>query len=227
MNASQSIILECQLRTTFGKKNRSLRKAQYIPGVIYGEGKASEHVTLSYKTFMDVYRKAGETTIVECDIDGVKTPTLIADVAFHPVHDTMLHVDFKRINLAKKVEANVPVVIVGESPAVKSGGVLLQQAQEISVECLPQHIPHEISIDATLLTEIGQEYTIADLPKDDSYEVIEEADRVIVSIVAHREESTEAQTERVETEITSAKEPAEGEVAAETPTETTEESKKE
>lgn len=215
MNASQALTLHCQPRTVFGKKNRSLRKSQSIPGVIYGEQKEVLHITLDYKTFVEVYRKAGETTIVECELNETKIPTLIADVALHPVHDTVLHVDFKRINLTKKVEANVPVVVVGESPAVKAGGVLLQQTQEISVECLPQNIPHEISIDASVLTEVGQEFTVANLPKDGSYEITEDQNRVIVSVVAHREESTEAQTERVETEITTAKEPVEGEVPVE------------
>jgi large subunit ribosomal protein L25 len=134
------------------------------------------------------------------------------------VKETILHVDFRRVDLKKKVETQVPVIVTGDSPAVKAGGVLLQQMQEVSVEALPQNIPHEISINIALITEIGQEIKISDLPKSDTYLITDEPSRVLVSVVAHKEESVEAQTERAETEITTAKEPAEGEEGAE-PTE--------
>jgi hypothetical protein len=87
--------------------------------------------------------------------------------------------------------------------------------QEVFVEALPQNIPHEITIDISQITEIGQEVKISDLPKSDTYEITDDATRVIVSVVAHREESVEAQTDRVETEITTAKETVEGEEGAE------------
>lgn len=206
--------LACELRTTFGKKNRALRKSHFIPGVIYGEGQDPISVTLPYKTFLETFRKAGETTIVECQVGDNTIPTLITDVSVHSVKETILHVDFRRVNLKKKVETSVPVVIVGDSPAVKAGGVLLQQMQEVTVEALPQNIPHEISINIALITEVGQEVKISDLPKSDVYEITDDETRVIVSVVAHREESVEAQTDRAETEITTAKAPVEGEEGA-------------
>ena len=215
MNTSQPLQLKCELRTVFGKKNRTLRKNLNIPGVIYGEGKDSLHVSVPSQLFLDVYRKAGETTIVECEVDGTKIPTLISDVSVHSVKDTILHVDFRRVNLKKKVETQVPVQVVGNSPAVKAGGVLLQQMQEVTVEALPQNIPHEITVDISQIGEVGMDIKIADLPTSDTYVITDEPSRVLVSVVAHREESTEAQTERVETEITTAKEPAEGEESAE------------
>jgi len=215
MNTTQPLQLACEVRTTFGKKNRALRKSLFIPGVIYGEGQDPISITLPYKTFLETFRKAGETTIVECQVGDKTIPTLITDVSVHSVKETILHVDFRRVNLKKKVETSVPVVIVGDSPAVKAGGVLLQQMQEVTVEALPQNIPHEISINIALITEVGQEVKISDLPTSDVYEITDDATRVIVSVVAHREESVEAQTDRVETEITTAKEPVEGEEGAE------------
>lgn len=211
MNTTQPLQLDCEIRTIFGKKNRGLRKSSFIPGVIYGEGQEPIHITLPYKTFLETFKKAGETTIIECKVDKKTIPTLISDVAVHPVKETVLHVDFRKVNLKKKVETRVPVVIVGDSPAVKAGGVLLQQMQEVFVEALPQNIPHEISIDISLITEVGQEVKISDLPKSDSYEITDDMTRVVVSVVAHKEESLEAQTDRVETEITTAKEGEEGE----------------
>lgn len=216
MNTTQPLQLDCEIRTIFGKKNRALRKSSFIPGVIYGEGQEPIHITLPYKTFLETFKKAGETTIIECKVDKKTIPTLISDVSVHSVKETILHVDFRKVNLKKKVETRVPVVVVGESPAVKAGGVFLQQMQEVFVEALPQNIPHEISIDIAQITEVGQEIMISDLPKSDIYEITDDMTRVVVSVVAHREESVEAQTDRVETEITTAKEGEEGEEGAET-----------
>lgn len=212
MNTTQSIKLPCQIRSTYGKQNRSLRKSGNIPAVIYGEGEAPVNVTLAYHEFTDVYKIAGGTTVVECNIGDKSVPTLITEVAINPVLDTVTHVDFRRVNLNKKVHASVPVAIIGESVAVKKdGGVLLQQMQIIEVEALPQHIPHSIDIDISSITEVGKEIKVSDVTVNELYAILDLPDRVIVSVVAHKEESVEAQTERADTEITTAKVPVEGE----------------
>jgi len=212
MNTTQSIKLPCQIRSTFGKQNRSLRKSGSIPAIIYGEGEAPVNVTLAYREFTDVYKVAGGTTVVECNIGDKSVPTLITEVAINPVLDTVTHVDFRRVNLNKKVHASVPVTVIGESMAVKKGGgVLLQQMQIVEVEALPQHIPHSIEVDVSSISEVGKEIKVSDLVVNELYTILDVADRVLVSVVAHKEESVEAQTERADTEITTAKVPVEGE----------------
>lgn len=206
MNTTTSLKLPCQLRTIVGKQNRIMRKNKLVPGVIYGEGEQSVNVTLAYREFTSIYQQAGGTSVVECELDGKTIPTLISEVTIHPVFDTVTHVDFRRVNLKKKVKAQVPVKIVGESTAIKhEAGVLLQQMDDIAVEAFPQNIPHEITVDISTITKIGQEIKISDLPQNENYSILDETGRVIVSVVAHKEESVEAQTERAETEITTAK----------------------
>lgn len=227
------IKLICETRTLIGKQNKALRKSGKIPAVIYGEGMKPLSVSVSEKDFSLAFKKAGETSIVECEIDGQKIPTLISDIAVHPVLDTVLHVDFRKVNLKKKVQVEVPVVLIGESLAVKSaGGVLLQQMDEIEIEALPQSIPTNIQIDISVLSEIGKEIKIKDIAKSEGYVILEDVERVIVSVIAHKEESTETQTERTEVEITTEKKEgeekgAEGEEAgAEAKPETAEKSAK-
>ncbi|MEI7653352.1 MAG: 50S ribosomal protein L25 [bacterium] len=207
--------LNCSPRTSFGKKNRALRKSGIVPAIIYGEGADSTAVSLSAIEFKKVFAQAGETAVIYCVVDGKEIPTLVSDVSINSILDTVNHIDFRRVNLKKEISAQVPVELTGESPAVKSlGGVLLQQIKELEVKALPQNIPQAITIDVSVLAEVGQEITVGSLPKSSVYEVIEEADRVIVSITAHKEESTESQLDREETEITTAK-VAEGEEGAE------------
>ena len=199
------------MRTQKGKKNRSLRKSGLIPAVIYGEGQSPLSVSINARTFATTYKQAGETSLVECVVDGATIPTLISDVSVHPDLETVLHVDFRKVNLAKKVEVDVPVEFIGESAAVKSlGGVLLQQMQEVQVEAFPQNIPAAITIDISTLADVGSEIKVSDLPTSSTYVILDEPDRVVVSIIAHKEESTEVQTDRAEVEITTAKKDEEG-----------------
>jgi large subunit ribosomal protein L25 len=208
-DTSQKITLECSARTVVGKQNRSLRKSGLIPAVIFGESTPSVSVSIPATLFATVHAAAGETSIVYCNVDGKEIPTLISDVHIHPVFGSVNHVDFRRVNLTKKITAQVPVKLIGESPAVKAGGVLLQQTQEVEVEALPQDIPHDITVDVSTLTEIGQELSIGSLALSDSFKIVENPTRILVSVTAHKEESTESQLERTETEITTAKPDAE------------------
>ncbi len=211
MGKNEMTKLICEPRAKFGKQNRALRKSGFVPANIYGEGMEPVSVSLKEKDFMIAFKQAGETSIIECEIGGEKIPTLISDIAIHPVLDKVLHVDFRKVNLKKKVEVEVPVVLIGESLAVKTmGGVLLQQMNEIEIVALPQSIPTNIQIDISVLKEIGSEIKIQDLTKSDDYEILEDGDRVIASITAHKEESTEAQVERTEVEITTEKKVEEG-----------------
>jgi large subunit ribosomal protein L25 len=212
MNNATHLTLACQKRAILGKANRSLRKAGFIPGVIFGEAKPSEPISIKTSDFIKVFSQAGETTVVYCAVDGNEVPTLISNVSYDPVLGTVQHVDLLRVNLKKKVRARVPIQIKGVSEAVAvHGGVLLQQMTEIEVEALPQNIPHELSVDIGAITQIGQEITVAQLPASNSYTITDSPERVVVSVTAHKEESTEAQTDRVETEITTAKSEAEEE----------------
>lgn len=215
MNKSNQIQLICENRTKFGKQNKSLRKSGFIPAVIYGEGQEPISVTIPEKEFSKAFSQSGETSIVECIVGDQKISTLVSDVSIHPVRESVVHVDFRRVNLTKKVTVSVPVEVFGESMAVRSlGGVLLQQMNEIEVESLPQNIPSDIKVDISVLSGIGSEIKIGDIPKSNEFEILDEPDRVIVSVIAHKEESTEAQIEREEVEITTAKVDKEGEESA-------------
>ena len=107
----------------------------------------------------------------------------------------MLHIDFRKIDLTKKIEANVPVKTIGISEAVsQKAGVLLLQSDTILVEALPEDIPSSIEVDISVIKEIGQEVKVADLKKSDKYEIKTPAEKVIVAVIAHKEESIVPET---------------------------------
>lgn len=209
----EKLTLQVSERKIFGKKLKKLRSDGEIPGNIYGPGFKSQAVTSSYKLFTEVFRKAKETGIVYLQYGKEEVPVLIQHLQKHPVESHYLHVDFRKIDLKQKIETSVPIKVVGESEAVaQKGGVLLAQSDHLTIEALPADIPQEIEIDISSIKEVGQDIKIADLPKSSTYDIKEEADKIIVSVVAHKEESLIPETTTTAPEvITEVKEGEEGE----------------
>lgn len=209
--AKEKIILEAQSRDQLGKIVKQLRKQGMLPANIYGNNFESKAITLSQLNFMNAYKVVRETGVLYINVDKESIPTLVSDIQIHPVTDQILHVDFRKINMKEKIETTVPVVFIGESDAVKTyNGVLITQADHLYVEALPANLPSQIEIDLSALTEIGSSISIADLPPSDEYVFTEEPEKVIVSVTAHKEESTEVQTDSEAPEITTAVESTEG-----------------
>lgn len=213
--ASEKLSLSAIKRDIFGKKLKKLRHEGKIPANVYGPDFKSLSVTLEVKDFNKVYKVAEETGIVYLSVDKQEIPVLIKNVQEHPVQHLLLHVDLRKVNLSQKIETQVPIKITGESSAVKEkGGVLLTLSDEVKVEALPQDIPHEIEVDISKLAEIGQEIKVADLTKNAKYEIKEESEKLIISVIAHKEESLVAETAAAAPEVITEK-PEEGEEGAE------------
>lgn len=199
MKKSQSskdkVLLKAESRTVFGKKLNKIRKQGLVPGNIYGPDFKSKSISVVYKDIIKIYKIVGETGVVYLSIDKENIPVLIKDIQKHPLTSTLLHIDFRKIDLLKKIEANVPVKTMGISEAVsQKAGVLLLQSDTILVEALPEDIPSHIEVDIAVIKEIGQEIKVSDLKKSDKYEIKTDAEKVIVSVVAHKEESVVPET---------------------------------
>lgn len=205
--AHEQINLAATPRKEMGKQVKTLRKNGLVPANIFGQGFASMAITLNTREFVTAYKQAHETGLVYVQVDKDSIPTLVAHIQKHPVNDTLLHIDFRKVNLKQKIETSVPILIVGESAAVNTlSGVLLTQSDHLTIEALPTDIPANIEIDISALKELGQDIKVSDLPKSDKYEIKDEADKVIVSVTAHKEESVVPDIEQAAApEITSAK----------------------
>lgn len=191
----QKITLTGQDRTVLGKAVRRLRAEGNAPANVYGPDIKSRSVTVNLKDFKKVYKVAEETGIVYLKVDKDELPVLIKNVQLHPLSHSVLHVDFRKINLQQKIETQVPINVAGVAPAVaQKGGVLLTQTDEVTIESLPQDIPHEISVDVSSLNEIGDEIKIANLTKDPKYEIKDDPEKIVVQVIAHKEESLVAET---------------------------------
>lgn len=206
-------------RAVTGKRVSRLRREGVLPGVVFGLHKDSTPVQTDMKEFERGYRRWGNTTLVNLEgLVGGEQPALIHDVTRSTLSGQLLHVDFLRVSLTEKVHAEVPVHFVGESPAVKGGGVLVHAKSEINVEAFPQDIPHNIEVDLSSLLEIDDSIYVRDLKVDTSkVEIMDDGDELVVRVVPVRveEEPTPAAAAvPVEGEVAEGAAPAEGEAAA-------------
>jgi large subunit ribosomal protein L25 len=210
-------ILEAQKRTLTGRKVRRLRKEGVLPATLYGKNLASQNVQTSEELFLPIYKEVGETGLIELMLEGKKHAVLISNIQVHPVTGSAIHIDFREVDLTEKVKAAVPVVLVGESPAEKQGiGTAVLMVSEIEVEALPGDLPESFVVDATILTEVDQVFTVSDLNYDKSkIEVQSEADLVLAKVEPpQKEEEIATPTETI----------VEGEAAKEGDTSTSSES---
>src|SRR3990172_10692835 len=224
----EKIKIDVELRKIIGKKVRSLRREGLLPANIFGKDLKSKAIQVQEKEFYKTFKLAGETGVVEVKVKDETYPALIHNVQRNPVTDKVTHVDFHKVNLKEKITAHVPIKLVGESPAEKSGiGLILQTINEIEVESLPVDIPHEIELDISDLSEIGQTIHIKNLKVDkEKVEIKNDPEEVVVSVqtaeMKEEPEQVEAPApEEVEAIAEKAEEAGEGEEAAkeEKPTE--------
>lgn len=178
-------------RTGKGKNEaRRLRASGHVPAVVYGAQKAGDeiapvHVAVSPKDMMRILHSAsGVNTLITLNGPGESTQrVLVREFQLDPVTQTLLHADFYRVNLEKKIAVMVPVVLNGDPKGVKTqGGVLEFLHKEVEVECLPTSIPDHIDVDVADL-ELGQAIYVRDLAANASWTPLSEADLMLVHIV--------------------------------------------
>ncbi|NMC36586.1 50S ribosomal protein L25 [Candidatus Beckwithbacteria bacterium] len=216
--------LNAQKREVFGRKVKNLRKEGKVPANIYGTKVKSQAITLDITEFKQVFKEAGETTIINIQIDDEKEtrPILVHEVQVHPVDRQVLHIDLRQVDLKQKIKAFVGIELMGESPAQALGGVVITLKDELEVEALPTDLPENFTIDISKLKEIGDTILVKDLEYDkEKVQILAEADEALVKAEEPQKEEPEEAPAPVEGEAT-----AEGETT-ETKEEKTEEAAKE
>ncbi len=199
------MIIKAKERQILGKKVKKLRKQGQIPAVVYGGDIESTPIKIDKSEFIDIYKKAGESTLVDLVMENKEAgKILFGDIQFDPVTDEILHVDLKQIDLTEKITATVQIETVGESPAEKSGeGFVLTLSDEVEIRCLPTDLPNKIEVDVSELEEVGEGITFAelDIDKEKLKIVDQEEDALVIKIApAEMEELEELEEVAVEPE---------------------------
>jgi large subunit ribosomal protein L25 len=188
---TESNVVEAQPRQGAGKNvARRLRKSGRVPAVLYGAGKPPVSLSVEPKQIARIlHSEAGVNTIFDLQLDGERTKAMIVDYQNEPLKGALLHLDFKRIAMDRRLKVSVPIVLKGDAAGVKQqGGILDQVLREVDIECLPGDIPGHLQADVTNLV-FGQVLRVADLPHDESkIHVLTDPEQAVAHITAVKEE---------------------------------------
>ena len=207
----KDIVVAAEVRTSRGKNEaHRTRRAGQIPAVIYGAYKDPVSIAVSPREILKiVHSSTGYNTIFNLAIQGGETtPVMVVDQQVDPIKGTLLHADFKRIDLSKRIRVSVPVHTTGEAAGVKvQGGLLEVITRAVEIECLPDEIPESFTVNVSDLM-IGQSRRASDVALSGSMKLVSDPQSVIAHAVALRAEEAPAAT-------TEAAEPVAGAPAAE------------
>lgn len=185
--AGERVRLEVRERDGGGSREaRRLRKQGLIPGVLYGRAKRSHaFVVPERKLRTALSGPHGLHAILDVVLDGQKAShaSVVKEYQQDPVRGHITHIDLHEVRLDQPIHAQVTVELIGESPGVKSGGVLTQLVREVNVEALPLEMPDRVTLDLTG-TEIGATLRVADLAIPESVEVLDDVENVLVTVSA-------------------------------------------
>jgi len=209
---SNSVALKASARV-HGANVKDLRKAGQIPVVVYGNKVENTLLQIEEMLLKKAHMKAGESTLVELDVEGKKIPVLFHSVDLDPVSDRMIHVDFYAVDMKKEVEAEVQIRFENESPAVKDGAILVTASHTVMVQALPAKLPHDLAIDLSKLAEMGGTLTAADLIIPEGVTLISDPETVIVIAQEPRAEVVEEVAPAADAAATGATPAAEGAAA--------------
>jgi len=182
--------LKVEKRKVSGRKVKNLRLEGLIPANIFGKGVKSLSIQTKLSDFEDVFKEAGETAIIELLLKKEKRAVLTSNVQYDPISDKVIHVDFHQVNLKEKTTADVPINLIGESPAEKQGlGTPVQYINEIEVEALPMDLPEKFEVDISKLEDVDAAILVKDLEYDKSkVEIKVSEDDPVVKVEALRKE---------------------------------------
>ncbi len=187
----KDITVAAEARAGRGKNEaRRLRVRGFIPAVVYGAFKDAVAVSVSPKELSHILNsKTGHNTIFNLAIqEAESTPVMMVDWQKDPIKGHLLHADLKRIDLTKRIRVAVPAVTAGEAAGIKlQGGLLEIISREVEIECLPDEIPEQFTIDVSSLM-IGQSVRASGIPMTGSMRLLSPAEAVIAHVVAMRAE---------------------------------------
>jgi large subunit ribosomal protein L25 len=186
------IVINANKRTVTGRQVNALRRQGLLPAVLYGAGIESTPIELDAHEATRALSMVGSSTLVSLTVGKDTHQVLVREIQRDVLRSDLLHVDFLKVAMDETIRTDVPIELVGESPAVRDlGGVLVSGLSEIEVEALPADLPDHLSVDISVLVEMNDNLTVSDLVLPEGVEVLTSGDEFIASVVYQVEEVVE------------------------------------
>ena len=195
----KSITINGSQRESVGKKaTKALRNAGQVPCVLYG-GDKPVHFTAEELAFSKLVYTPNAHTVVIAIENGKTYNAILQDIQFHPVTDRILHIDFYQLFENKEITMEIPILYVGSSKGVKSGGVLRKNLRSLKVKALPANLPDFIEADITPL-KVGNKLYITTL-ENKAYKFMHPDNTVVCLVRRSRAAVTEDEEEDEEVAV--------------------------
>lgn len=185
----EMLSIEVQPRTVSGKKVKSLRRQGVVPGVIYGHDVSLRAVQMEERGVDRFLARLGGSSLFSVRVSGedAPRPAIIRAVQRDILTQRVTHVDFLQVSLSERIRSHVPVVFVGEAPAVSAGvGEVVHGIPSLEVECLPTELPSAITVDISGLAQVDDTITVGDLQLPAGVVVHAAAEQMVARVVAER-----------------------------------------
>jgi large subunit ribosomal protein L25 len=205
-----TVQLDAAVRDNSGKgAARTLRSEGRVPAIIYGHKREPRALSINARDLSKLLDHiVAESTVIELNLDGATSKTLIREIQRHPFKKEILHVDFQELVAGEKVIVSIPIVLIGVPEGVRLGGGILDQTmRELEIEVDPADIPNHVDVDVSAL-QIGGSIHVRDLNIPAGVEVQDDPEDSVCVVAAPRAViEAAAATEAVEGAEAAAAEP--------------------
>jgi large subunit ribosomal protein L25 len=196
--------LSTSKREILGKKVRFLRRQGITPVHLFGRNVEPMPLQCDTTELQHVLARTGMTGLINLKIDKTKEPrnVMVREVQKEPRTGQLLHVDFYQVRMEEKIRVEVPIVTVGEAPALRfKENFLAHELNNLTIECLPDEIPSRVEVDLSNLTEAEQAIHVKDIRLDDGITILDHSDQLVVKISTGFVEKEEEVKAEVEAEV--------------------------
>lgn len=224
----EKYVIEAKTREVIGKKVKALRREGLLPAVIYGSDIKPIPLTLSTKDVMQTLSEIGANTLVTIKLGKKEHLALVRDIQREVIMRDLLHIDFQAVSLEENITSTVPVLTVGEAPAVKElNALLIVSLEELEIEAKAKDLPDTISVDISELVDIGDNIRVKDLVIPGDVTILEDPEETVIVVAAPTlmeiepevEEGADLLEELTDAELLDGEEAPEGEAVEDAPEE--------
>ncbi len=181
----EELKLTATKRDVLGKRNRFLRRRGITPAHLFGHSLESLSLQCDTVELKKVVAHSGTTRLVSLKIDGEKAPksVFIREIQRDALGKQLIHVDFYQVRKGEKMTMDVPIVLIGEAPAMKGKGRMISRGiMSLSIECLPEKVPPQIEVDISNLLELEQAIHVKDIVLDPDITVHVDPEQLVVKV---------------------------------------------
>jgi len=181
----EELKIKASKRKVLGKRNRFLRRQGITPAHLFGHSIESQPLQCDTDELKKIVTHAGTTRLVSLKVEGEKESknVFVREIQRDTLSRQLLHVDFYQVKKGEKMTMDVPIVLVGEAPAMKGKGRIMSRGITVlRIECMPEKVPPQIEVDISGLEDIDQAIHVKNIVLDPDIIVRDDPELMVAKV---------------------------------------------